>query len=60
LVRAGPISDTSLEMLDIDRQLPSVRAIGKPIRVDSVPIRMSQQAAIPARRRLMRHGRSSF
>jgi hypothetical protein len=34
--------------LDIDRQLPSVRAIGKPIRVAAVPIRMSQQAAIPA------------
>jgi hypothetical protein len=35
-------------MLDIDRQLPSVRAMGKPIRVAAVPIRMSQQTAIPA------------
>ena len=34
--------------MDIDRQLPSVRAIGKPIRVAAVPILMSQQAAMPA------------
>jgi hypothetical protein len=35
-------------MFDIDKQLPSVFAMGKPIRADAVPIRMSQQAESPA------------
>jgi hypothetical protein len=34
-------------MFDIDKQLPSVFAMGKPIRADAVPIRMSQQAESP-------------
>ena len=48
LVRAGPTSDITRLILDIDRQLPSVRAIGKPMRVAEVPMRRSQQAAMPA------------
>ena len=35
-------------MLAIDRQLPSVRAIGKPKRRFAAAMRMSQQAAMPA------------
>jgi hypothetical protein len=35
-------------MFDIDKQLPSVFATGKPIRAAAVSIRMSPQAASPA------------
>ena len=48
LTRAGPINAVSRLIFDIDRQLPSVRAIGKPIRVVLVPMRRSQHAAMPA------------
>jgi hypothetical protein len=35
-------------MFDINKQLPSVFATGKPIRAAAVSIRMSQQATSPA------------
>lgn len=41
-------SETTRLMFDIDRQLPSVRVIGNPRRVVSVPMQRSRQAAMPA------------
>ncbi len=46
--RAGPISAAKRLRFDIDRQLPSVRAIGKPNFDVVVPMRRSQHAAMPA------------
>ena len=46
--RAGPISAVSRAMFVIDRQLPRVRAIGKPNFAVGVPMRRSQQAAMAA------------
>jgi hypothetical protein len=48
LVRAGPTKEASRLIFDIDRQLPSVRAIGKPIRRRVADPDVAKQAAIPA------------
>ena len=47
-VRASPSSETSRARLPIDRQLPSVRAIGKPKAMSGEAMRRSQQAAMAA------------
>ncbi len=46
--RAGPIRSDRRLRLPWDRQLPSVRAIGKPKRASRVAMRRSQAAAIAA------------
>ena len=46
--RAGPISALSRAILAIDKQLPSVRAMGNPKRRFAAAMRMSQHAAMPA------------
>jgi hypothetical protein len=48
LTRAGPTRAESRARFWIDRQLPSVRAIGKPKRASRVAMRRSQQAAMAA------------
>jgi hypothetical protein len=48
LVRAGPTREASRLIFDIDRELPSVRAIGKPIRRRVADPDVAKQAAIPA------------
>ena len=45
-MRLGPRCDSSSEYVFIDRQLPSVRAIGTPNRADGEATRRSQTAAI--------------
>jgi hypothetical protein len=57
LVRAGPTREASRLIFDIDRQLPSVRAIGKPIRLAAVPIQMSQNRPRSPRHRQCRRRR---
>ena len=47
-VRASPSSGTSRANVPVDRQLPSVRAIGKPKVMSEVASRRSQQAAMTA------------
>ena len=48
LTRAGPISAASRLRLAIDKQLPSVRAIGNPNLAFAAATRRSQHAAMPA------------
>jgi hypothetical protein len=57
LVRAGPTREASRLIFDIDRELPSVRAIGKPIRVAALPIQMSQNRQRSPRYRQCRRRR---